>query len=383
MNSSSLQFTLFINGILLMMLASAMIVPGVLDLANGNPDWRIFAAATGVTFFTGLMLTLANIGAAPEFSYRSRYLLTVLSWLFVALFGCLPFALGPFNLNFTAAFFESMSGLTTTGSTVLLGLDKLAPGVLLWRSMLQWIGGIGIVVMAILLLPAMRVGGMQLFRVESSDISGKIVPRFYQLATLTALVYVGLSVACAVAYRAAGMSWFDAINHAMTTLSTGGYSTKDASLGFYDSTAIEIVSIIFMTAGALPLIFYARLIMDGWRTFARERQVVPYIVVLAVAIACVTVWIHLSDHMGWATALRQSAVNVTSILTNTGYATSDFSTWGSFAVGAFFLFYFIGGCAGSTAGAIKMFRWQLLLRSAHRQLLLMFSPHRVVAVRYG
>jgi trk/ktr system potassium uptake protein len=383
MKSPSLQFTLFINGVLLMMLAGAMIAPAAIDLDDGNPDWQVFAGAMGITFFTGVMLILANYGVRPIFTSRSRYLLTVLSWLFVSFFGCLPFALGPLDLNFTGAFFESMSGLTTTGSTVLLGLDNLAPGLLLWRSMLQWFGGIGIVVMAIVLLPAMRVGGMQLFRIESSDISGKVVPHFYELAMLTAFVYVGLSVMCAIAYRGGGLGWFDAINHAMTTLSTGGYSTKDASLGFYDSPVIEAVSIVFMTFGALPLIFYARLLKDGWRTFDRERQVFAFIVILAVGIASVTIWNHLSNHMGWSTALRESAVNVTSILTNTGYATTDFSTWGSFAVGSFFLFYFVGGCAGSTAGSIKVFRWQLLLREAHRQLLLMYSPNRVSILRYG
>ena len=186
MNSSSFHFALFINGILLMMLASAMIAPGALDLVDGNPDWKVFAGAAGITFFAGAMMALANIGAQPSFSQKSGYLLTVMSWLFVSLFGCLPFMLGPPEVDFTSAFFESMSGLTTTGSTVLVGLDNMAPGLLLWRSMLQWIGGIGIVVMAMVLLPVMRVGGMQLFRVESSDISGKIVPRFYHLATMSA-----------------------------------------------------------------------------------------------------------------------------------------------------------------------------------------------------
>lgn len=383
MNFSSLQFILFINGILLMILAGAMFPPAVLDFASASPDWQVFAAAMGITFFAGMMLALANTGASPEIGYRSSYLLTVVSWLSVALFSSLPLTLGSLNLSFTSAVFETMSGLTTTGSTVLVGLDNMAPGVLLWRSMLQWIGGVGIVVVAILLLPAMRVGGMQLFRTESSDISGKTVPRIYQLAAFTAIVYAGLSVACAIAYRIAGMGWFDAINHAMTTLATGGYSTKDASIGYFNSAAIEAVSIVFMTSGALPLIFYARLITDGWRTFARERQVFPYILILAVAIISVTVWNHWANAMPWATALRQSAFNVTSVLTDTGYSSSDFSTWGPFAVGVFFLLYFIGGCAGSTAGAIKMFRWQILFRSAHRQLLLMYSPNRVVVVQYA
>lgn len=383
MNPRSIQLILFIDGIILCILAGAMIVPGVLDFLQGNNDWQAFAAAAGVTLFTGLMLALTNHGPAQRIDHRASYLLTILSWLLVGAFGSLPLWLSSLKLNFTDAFFETMSGLTTTGSTVLTGLDKMAPGLLLWRSLLQWIGGIGIVVMAIVLLPLMRVGGMQLFRTESSDISGKIVPRVYQLAALTALTYFVLSAACAAAYGIAGMGWFDAVNHAMTTLATGGYSTKDASIGHYDSVAIEIVSIVFMTAGALPLVFYARVFMGGQSAFAGERQILPFLSVLAVAIGAMTVWNATSNRMDWGTALRQSAFNITSILTDTGYATADFAKWGSFAVGLFFILFLIGGCAGSTAGGIKIFRWQLLFQGARRQLLLALSPHRIVAIRYA
>lgn len=383
MDFRSIQFVLFVNGIILCILAGAMIAPGILDFLHSNRDWQVFAASGGVTLFTGLMLAIANNGPPQRIDQRTSYLLTILSWSLVGAFGSLPLWLSSLKLSFTDAFFETMSGLTTTGSTVLTGLDTMAPGLLLWRSLLQWIGGIGIVVMAIVLLPLMRVGGMQLFKAESSDISGKIVPRVYQLAALTALTYLALSVACAIAYSFAGMGWFDAVNHAMTTLATGGYSTKDASIGHYDSVPIEVVSIIFMTSGALPLVFYARLFLDGPAALARERQIVPFLCVLFVATGAMTLWNVGFNGMGWNTALRQSAFNITSILTDTGYATADFAKWGSFAIGLFFVLFLVGGCAGSTAGGIKIFRWQLLFQGARRQLLLTLSPHRVVAVRYA
>lgn len=382
MTGPSIQFVLFINGILLCILAAAMLVPASVDIVLGSPDWQVFTLSSLTTLAWGVFLILAFRGSRPAGSAKSGYLLTVASWTLTAAFGSLPLLYSSLNLSLTDAFFETMSGLTTTGSTVLTGLDTMAPGLLLWRSLLQWIGGVGIVVMAIVLLPALRVGGMELFRTESSDISDKAVPQAYRIAAVTALAYLGLSAACTLSLMVAGMGPFDAINHAMTTIATGGYSTKDASIGFYDSVPIEVVTEVFMVSGALPLVFYARLIMIGRRAFENERQVWGFLGILAVSISLVTFW-NIASGMPAGQALRQSAFNVTSILTDTGFASADFSTWGSFAMGLFFMFYFVGGCAGSTAGAIKIFRWQILFAAACRQLRLMPSPHRVLVVRYG
>ncbi|WP_316976485.1 TrkH family potassium uptake protein [Shumkonia mesophila] len=382
MTAKSLQFVLFINGILLCILATVMLIPAAVDGFLGDSDWHVFTLSSATTFAAGVSLVLAYRGDPPPSGSRSGYLLTAVSWVLTALFGSLPLMFSSLNLSFTDAFFETMSGLTTTGSTVLSGLDSMAPGLLLWRSLLQWIGGVGIVVMAIVLLPALRVGGMELFRTESSDISEKTVPQAYRLAGVTALVYLGLSVACAISMMAAGMGPFDAINHAMTTLATGGYSTKDSSVGFFDSVPIEVVTEVFMVSGALPLIFYARIILLGRRAFQNEWQVGGFLKILAVTIGLAAVW-NITQGMPVGQAIRQAAFNVTSILTDTGYATTDFGTWGSFAIGLFFVLYFIGGCAGSTAGAIKVFRWQILFASARRQIRLMSSPHRVLVVRYA
>ena len=384
MLGSRIRFVLFINGLLLISLSAAMALPMVVDFTSGSQDWRTFAMSAGATLYGGGMLILACRGEGARVDQQTGYLLTTSAWLVIGVFASLPLFLSTtLGLSYTDAFFETMSGLTTTGSTVIVGLDLLPPGLLLWRSLLQWFGGIGIVVMAILLLPVLRTGGMQLFRTESSDISGKPM-HLQQMVGLTIAAYVGLSVACAIAYGIAGMNTFDAINHAMTTLATGGYSTKDASIGFYDSVAIELVSIVFMVAGALPLIWYTRLVRErGDKTRSEGQQVAVLLAILLVAVLLATAWNIYANSMPFGAALRVSAFNVTSVLTDTGFATADFSGWGSFAVGLFFSLYLVGGCAGSTAGAIKIFRWQILFAGLFRQLKLMFEPHRVLLTRYG
>ena len=380
---SALRLVLFVDGWLLLILGASMIVPMVVDAATENIDWRSFALSAAITVYIGGSMVLSFRDRGAELDRRAGYMLTVSGWLIVALFASLPFIFSPVAATVTDAFFETMSGLTTTGSTVFVGLDRFPHGILLWRSMLQWIGGGGIVLTAILVLPALSVGGMQLFRTESSDISEKVAPRLYQIVRLTMGTYAGLTAACAVAYGLAGMDAFDAINHAMTTLSTGGYSTKDASLGFYHSVPIECVAIVFMIAGALPLIWWARLATHRRRALIEERQVPTFLAIFAVAVALATAWNVGHGQMPFFTALRQSAFNVASILTDTGFATTDYSAWGSFAVGLFFILMLIGGCAGSTAGSIKVFRWQILFAGIGQHLKKMLSPHRVLVTRYG
>ena len=382
--ASSVRLVLFVDGWLLLILGASMALPMAVDAASGSGDWRSFALAAAITIYVGGSMVLMFRDRGGVLDRRAGYMLTVSGWLIVAVFASLPFVFSPLAATVTDAFFETMSGLTTTGSTVFVGLDDFPYGLLLWRSMLQWLGGAGIVLMAILVLPVLSVGGMQLFRTESSDISDKVAPRLYQVLRLTIGTYAGLTAACAIGYGLAGMNAFDAINHAMTTLATGGYSTKDASLGFYNSVPIELVAIVFMIAGALPLIWWARLATTHRRrALIEERQVPTFLAVFVIAVALATAWNVGHGEMPFLTALRQSAFNVASILTDTGYATTDYSAWGSFAVGLFFILMLIGGCAGSTAGAIKVFRWQILLAGIGQHLKKMLSPHRVLVVRYG
>jgi trk system potassium uptake protein TrkH len=374
---------LYVVGFLLAGLGGVMLVPALIDLSFANPDWRTFVAAAVVTGFLGGTLVLANRGDEFHLDLPQGFMLTTLAWLAAVTAGALPFLFAPDGLSITDAIFESMSGFTTTGSAVVLGLDDYPPGLLLWRSLTQWMGGLGIVVMAIMMLPFLRVGGMQLFRTESSERSDKIFPRAVQMGRWIASTYLLLTLLCAISLKLAGMNWFDAVNHAMSTLATGGFSTKDASIGFYQNPMIEWILVVFMTSGALPLTFYIRAALQGPRSMLEDGQVCIFLGVLGTAVVAMTLWVwfHLGEPV--SQALRLAAFNVTSILTDTGYASADFSVWGSFAVGAFFLFYFVGGCAGSTSGAIKIFRWRILFSSVRGQFHSMRRPHEVTVATYS
>lgn len=382
MTRAHVSLVIQIVGILLVVLAVAMLVPAVADYYVGDRRWMVFVASATLTGFIGGAAWLGNYGTHPPLG-RAGYLLIVMAWLVVTAFAALPFSLGAFKLGYADAFFEAMSGLTTTGATVFKGLDHLSPGILIWRSLLQWIGGLGIIGMAIILLPALGVGGMALFRTESSDISERNLPRLGQAVVVTVGVHVLLTILCCLSLMVAGMSTFDAINHAMTVVSTGGFSTHDASIGYYHSAAIEGVVIVFMIAGALPLLFYAHLFIKGVRVLVSERQLTAFLLVWVVAVAAMTAWNCRVSGWEFGDSLRLSTFNVTSFLTDSGYWTADVSRWGSFPVALLLVLLFVGGCAGSTAGSIKIFRWHILFRGANFQLNKGIKPHRVLSVRYG
>lgn len=376
------RVVLFFNGVFILAVSIAMLVPALIDFSFGNfADAGIFLRTA---LISGSIATLVTVGFRPRTATmndrRTGLLVTVTAWLSVSLVGALPLYSSFLSLSWTDAIFESTSALTTTGSTILTGLDDMPKGILLWRSILQWLGGIGIIVMALSVLPALGVGGMQLFRSESSDISDKPFPKVSQLARNILIVYLTLTLACALALGMAGMSTFDAINHAMTTIATGGLSTKDASIGYYNSIPIELVIIFFMTAGALPMAFYAVVLLSRGQRRTIEGQIKPFLAILVLAVFVCMIW-NVSQGMEAGEALRKSAFNVTSVLTDTGFATDDFSAWGSFAVGLFFLLFLVGGCAGSTAGAIKIFRWQVLFKSANRSMKLVLYPNVAASVK--
>ena len=378
----SLRFVFFIIGALLVVLAAAMMVPALVDMANEDRDSTVFLASAFTSAFFGGALLLTCRQHSIEFTRHTGYLVTVGSWVFITAFGSLPLIYSSLHIDVTDAVFETMSALTTTGSTVLSGLDTMPRGILLWRSIMQWIGGLGIVAMAILLLPFLRIGGMQLFLTESSAIGDKGTARFIQFALAITAVYVALTILCAAALVAVGMGVFDAVNHAMAALATGGFSTKDASVGYFNSVPIEVVLTVFMAAGALPLVFYVHLLRRGWCAFLMDSQVPAFFIVLFGAILAVALWLWGRDGIAWWPALRMSSFNVTSVLTDTGFGTADFSRWGAFPVGVLFVLMLIGGCAGSTAGSIKIFRWQILWRGAHDHLQAMLSPNKVRRVRF-
>lgn len=374
---------LFIIGILLSTLAVAMTLPAAADLLVANPDWRVFASAAALTLFIGVALILSTRSSNRRINLRQAFVLTALCWLVIPVFGALPFKFSTLNMHYPDAFFEAMSGVTTTGSTVIVGLDHAPPGILLWRALLQWLGGIGIIAMAITVLPLLQVGGMQLFRMESSDKSEKALPRTAQIAGWTGVIYLALTLLCALLYWMAGMNGFDAIAHAMTTIATGGYSTHDASMGYFDSAWIDAVAVAFMLIGSLPFVLYLRALRGAPGSLWRDEQVRLFLVVAALSVAVMTLYLHLKNGVEALTALRLASFNVVSVITGTGYATTDFSLWGGFAVSALFCMMFIGGCAGSTTCGLKVFRFQVLYAAASIQLRRLLQPNGVFIPYYN
>ena len=373
---------LFITGVLMLPLAVAMCLPAIADASADNPDWQVFLTASGFTLFVGGTLALTSRGNVRAITPRQGFVLTTFLWIVIPGFAALPFAFSDLDLSYTDAFFESMSGLTTTGSTVIRSLDVAPPGILIWRALLQWLGGIGVIAMAIAILPLLRIGGMQLFRMESSDRSEKVLPRTTQLVAYIGFIYLGTSVVCALAYWAAGMSGFDAIAHAMTTIATGGFSTYDASLAHFNSPAIEYIGVVFMLIGSMPFVLYLRALRGNAKPLFRDDQVRLFLLIVIIAILSIAYYRYASG-VEIGAALRESAFNVVSIITGTGYATADYSAWGPFALIGFFFLMFVGGCAGSTTCGIKVFRFQVLFATAVMQIRRLLEPHGVYLAYYN
>ena len=327
----TLSPVLNILGLLTTILGAAMLIPMCFDLYFGSPDWQVFALSSLLTAFVGVSVWLATSQREGfDLGLRQAFLLTNGSWISIGLFGALPFMFSELQLSLTDAIFESVSGITTTGSTVLQQIELASPGILIWRALLQWLGGVGIIVMAMAVLPMLSVGGMQLFRTESYDSADKVVPRAAQLAGGIGIVYASLTAFWAIMLSIAGMSNFDAIAHAMTTIATGGYSTRTASIAAFDSVAIEWIVITGMIVGSLPFAHYLAIVRGGWGPLLRDPQV-RWFMTLLVAVVLILIWHLGSSGMPVGVAIRQASFNAVSIMTGTGYASANFSAWGGFA----------------------------------------------------
>lgn len=378
----------FVIGLMSAALGLLMFVPMLVDLGYDDRSWQAFAISGVIVTLIGGALATTTYTPKPDLRARGAFILTVFSWIVLAVLASIPFMLDPIRLSFTDALFEATSGITTTGATIMTGLDDMPKGILLWRAILQWIGGVGIIVTAMAVLPMLGVGGMQLFRLESSDVGEKILPRAQSIAMTIAFVYLALTVSCAAAYMLTGMSVFNAIAHAMTTIATGGYSTSDASMGGFMDDGADIVGMMFMMLGALPFGVYMLMVRRGeLGAPLRDSQVRAFVSVICLLSLLVMVALinsgALDAERGWLHSLRLSAFNTISIVTGTGYATADYMQWGAMAVGAFFFFMFIGGCAGSTACSIKIFRYQVAFEALRAYLFKMPRPNAVSPMRYA
>jgi len=374
-----------ILGILLATLALGMCIPAFVDASNGNPDWQVFAVSASLTLFVGVsfVMTTATDGGRMNLNVRQAFVMTTLSWLVLTIFAALPFMFSELQLSYTDAFFEAMSGITTTGSTVITGLDHAPPGILLWRGILQWLGGLGIVVMAIAVMPMMGVGGMQMFKVEAFDAGEKVLPRAAQISMALVLIYAVLTFMWGVMLWSVGMTPFESTVHAMTTIATGGFSTSDGSIGHFDNWKIDVIITLGMIVGSMPFLLFMQVVRGKPLQLWRDEQVRGFIGILVLIVFVVTALLWFETGMDPLQSLRYAAFNVVSIMTGTGYATDDYGLWGSFALPIFFFIMFIGGCAGSTTCGIKVFRFQILYAAARVQIRNLLQPHGVFIPYYN
>ena len=375
-NYKTVFFTL---GILLIILGISMLIPIIAQFFYDELD-SSFLGASIITIIFGTLFFLSNLDHDKKLNLQQAFLLTALSWLSIAIFSSLPFIFSGNSFTITNAFFESMSGITTTGSTIIPDLKTIPKGILLWRAILQWLGGIGIIVMAITLMPIMNVGGMQLFKISSNDTSEKILPKSKEIALRLIYIYLILTVFCASSYKILGMNIFDSLTHAMTTIATGGFSNYNESIGFFNSVSIEISAMIFIILGSLPFIVYIKFLNGNKKIFFNDTQIKTFIKIILLSILILTIYLAFDKSNSFN--FRAILFNVISILTGTGYVNAKFDSWGGFPVILFLLLMFIGGCAGSTTCGVKIFRIQILFSFISNQLKKIIYPKGIFILKY-
>ena len=376
---SNYKTVFFTLGILQIILAIFMLIPLIIQFIYNEID-SSFLAASIVTIIFGILFFLSNLDHEKKLNLQQAFLLTALSWLSIAIFGSLPFIFSSVNFSFTNAFFESMSGITTTGSTIISNLENMPKGILLWRAILQWLGGIGIIVMAITLMPIMNVGGMQLFKISNNDSSEKILPKSKEIALRLIYIYSGLTMLCAISYKILGMNIFDSLTHSMTTIATGGFSNYNMSIGFFDNVYIEISAMIFIISGSLPFIAYIKFLSGDKKIFFSDIQIKTFIKIIIISIVILLVYLFINNSN--QINLRSIFFNVISILTGTGYVNAQFDDWGGFPIVLFLGLMLIGGCAGSTTCGVKIFRIQILYSFISIQLKKIIYPKGIFVIKY-
>ena len=377
---SNYKTVFFTLGILQIILGISMIIPMLAQILFSELD-SSFIGASIVTIVFGSLFFLSNLDHDKKLNLQQAFLLTALSWLSIAIFGSLPFLLSTMNLSITDSFFESMSGITTTGSTIIVNLQETPKGILLWRAILQWLGGIGIIVMAITLMPIMNVGGMQLFRISNNDSSEKILPKSKEIALRLIYIYLILTFICAFFYKIFGMNYFDCLTHSMTTIATGGFSNYNESIGYFDSAQIEIVSMVFIILGSLPFIAYIKFLNGERKIFKTDEQIKTFFKIIILTVIILTFYMSLNNFDNYN--FRSILFNVISIITGTGYVNDQFDNWGSFTIVLFLSLMFIGGCAGSTTCGVKIFRFQILYLFIINQLKKIIYPKGVFVIKYA
>mgnify|MGYP001263790955 FL=1 len=378
---SNYKTVFFTLGVLQIILGISMSIPIIIQFIFNELD-SSFISSSIICIIFGVLFFLSNLDYEKKLNLPQAFLLTALSWISIAIFGSLPFVFSELNLSITDSFFESMSGITTTGSTIIINLNEAPKSILLWRAILQWLGGIGIIVMAITLMPIMNVGGMQLFKTSSKDTAEKILPKSKQITIRLIIIYLIFTILCCLFYNIFGMSLFDSVTHSMTTLATGGFSNYNESIGYFNSASIEITSVVFIVLGSIPFIAYIKFLNGDKKIFISDTQIITFIKIIFFSIIFLYIYLVIFNRSLSEVSLRSISFNVISILTGTGYITKDFDQWGNFPLVFFLILMFIGGCAGSTACGIKIFRVQLLFRFIVNELKKIIYPRGIFVIKY-
>ena len=378
---SNYKTVFFTLGLLQIILGLSMIIPILIQILYNETDSGFIGSGI-ISIIFGMLFYLSNLDHDKKINIQQAFVLTALSWLSIAIFGSLPFIFSDINLSVTDAFFESMSGITTTGSTIINNLDDSPKGILFWRAMLQWLGGIGVIVMAITLMPIMNVGGMQLFKISSNDKNEKILPKTKEISIRLIYIYLSLTFTCSVIYKLCGMSFFDSFTHAMTTIATGGFSNYNESIGYFNNFYIELTSIIFILSGSIPFLAYLKFINGDRNILFSDTQIKSFFKIILFSIAILFFYLAIVNRSFTDISLMSVSFNVISILTGTGYVTENFSNWGNFPLLFFLILMFIGGCAGSTTCGIKIFRVQILYQFFSNQIKKIVFPHGIFNTKY-
>ena len=378
---SNYKTVFFTLGILQIILGISMIFPIIIQIIFGELN-SSFISASLITIIFGTLFLLSNLDQDKKLNLQHAFLLTALSWISVAIFGSLPFIFSDLNLSITDSFFESMSGITTTGSTIITDLNSTPKAILLWRAILQWLGGIGIIVMAITLMPLMNVGGMQLLKISSTDGSEKILPKTKEISIRLIIIYITLTFLCALFYKIFGMKFFDSLTHSMTTIATGGFSNYNDSIGHFNNFKIEMTSMVFIILGSIPFIAYIKYLSGTKNIFITDTQIKSFIKIIFFSILILFLYLVIFNKSFSEISLRSISFNVISILTGTGYVTQNFDSWGNFPLIYFLILMFIGGCAGSTTCGIKIFRVQILYLFIKNQLKKIIYPRGIFIIKY-
>ncbi len=377
------QPVLMIDGFILCILGISMLMPAGLDVYDMKQEWSPFLTSALVTIFIGLCLFVSNKSKIEKLNLRQGYLITFVCWLSVGVFSALPLVLSHVTPNIASALFESISGVTATGATVIEDVEILPRSVLLWRSMLNALGGIGVVIFAVAMLPFLGIGGMQIFERENNDTNDKLMPKFIDIAKWIIGVYLTLVLLCAFSLYFCGMGRFDALNHAMSVVATAGFSTKNASIAYYNSALIEMIVALFMVLGALPMTFYIILLKKREMEPIRLGQIKSFLKSVFVFSLLVACFVSYHNQINFFHALRLALFNVISVMTTTGLSSADYLEWGIWTAVFFTLLSLHGGCIGSTTGSIKVMRWQVLRSYFHKILIASIEPNRVVPIKIG